>query len=105
MPCGGIYQTHRETLPGLRQWHDNCAHCTRYHDDKGLWPDLYVEEWDGMMVHRSCLVAYLKEDEGAIVRNHNHEVVVDAEVLFEEGKAWPDDWETIVTRAVERSIK
>jgi hypothetical protein len=103
MPCGGIVDVHVETAPEEREWHDDCTHCGKYHDEQGAWPNLYIEEWDGLMVHKSCLVAYLETEEGSIIRNHNHGVYFDAFDWIEEGKPWPDNWKTILETASAKS--
>jgi hypothetical protein len=62
MPCGGIYPMKAD--PELQ-----CFHCN------GANADHSVEEWDSFL-HGRCIVPFLMTDEGAIVLEHGHEVVM-----------------------------
>lgn len=99
MPCGGIVDVLAERPEAEREWHDNCCHCNQYLDKDGAWPNLYVEEWDGFMVHKSCLVAWLQTEEGEILIHHNHAIYFECTEWIKEGQPWPDNWKTILENA------
>lgn len=62
MPCGGVYP--------LTQPDDSpCLRCGRRGGDH------WVEEWDGA-VHRGCLLDYLGSDEGEIILDHGHPIII-----------------------------
>lgn len=71
MPCGGIYPVKRE--PGdcpNAEW-DRCYYCLK-NDPQ---PDHFVEEWDAY-IHGKCVEAFMKTEEGQIIKDHGHEVVI-----------------------------
>lgn len=70
MPCGGISGGQ---IYGMFQIKGECFQC--YMDI--LEPDdgLFVEEWD-CVIHRNCLGNFLLTDEGKVVMNHGHSIMV-----------------------------
>ena len=64
MPCGGIYPM--EGRRGVE-----CFYC----EGRTPIPDHYCEEWDAFL-HGKCVEPFLTTEEGKIVIEHGHEVVV-----------------------------
>lgn len=84
MPCGGIYTV--KPLTERKEWYDDCTYCEKF-ELNGKTPDHYVEEWDGLMLHGECVLAWLKESgDGQCVQVHLHEVQVNGVVVFKEGE-------------------
>ena len=67
MPCGGIFPT----LPA--EGH-RCFAC----GESKPAPDHCLIEWDAD-IHGKCVAEFLKTDEGRIVLDHGHGIVVDIE--------------------------
>lgn len=73
MPCGGIYPvSDAPTHP--------CWQCNE------LGADHALVEWDSV-IHKNCIEAFLKTEEGQIVVAHNHHIQVGDVVLQEEGES------------------
>ena len=73
MPCGGIYPV--KDAPAHPCWQCN-----------ELGADHWLEEWDAV-IHKDCIEAFLKTEEGQIVIDHNHHIQVGEAVLQEEGES------------------
>lgn len=62
MPCGGIF-------PGSLGGDPTCWVCHKY----GC--DLFCMEWDAV-IHSECVPAFLETEEGQLVLEHGHEVII-----------------------------
>jgi hypothetical protein len=75
MPCGGIYPIamhfSREHLQLDNDAH-RCPVCRKHVDPD---TDLFCDEWDRYL-HRACLGVFLTSDEGRMVLNHGHAIIV-----------------------------
>ena len=73
MPCGGIYP---EKSSWAEDYHYDNSPCFVCNKPSGKIDDnLWVEEWD-TSIHRKCLEAFMKTDEGKIVIAHGHSIVL-----------------------------
>ena len=81
MPCGGIYPIKGSWAEAFMKPEMPCWQC-----NKGGC-DLFCMEWDAVL-HSTCVPAFLETDDGKIVLNHGHAVVVlkddNPHVLHEE---------------------
>lgn len=71
MPCGGIFPIgHTEGVDDVEHG-GKCWTCGKSEPV----PDLFVVEWDAYL-HRACLGKFLASEEGQIVLDHKHAIVV-----------------------------
>lgn len=69
MPCGGIYPikgswAEKYIKPEMPCWQCNKGNC-----------DLFCMEWDTPL-HSECVEEFLKSEDGQVVLNHKHDVVI-----------------------------
>ena len=69
MPCGGIFQTFMGMEPS-----GPCFTCGGDISGGSKW-GLFVEEWDAC-IHRDCLGDFLVSEEGKVVLEHGHAIMV-----------------------------
>lgn len=73
MPCGGIFPIKGSWVDRTLQQMSNQA--TRCWQCGELGGDHFVEEWDSA-IHGVCVLEFLKTEEGKVVLNHQHPVIV-----------------------------
>ena len=73
MPCGGIFPM--EPVVSTHPEGQTCSCCCWTCSKHFPPPDHFLIEWDAF-IHGKCVEAFLKTDEGKIVLDHKHAVIV-----------------------------